>query len=238
MTTKELNRRNRYKWSVNEILSLQREYELQELTIQEIAILHKRSAFSILHKLEKEQIINNFNEARGYEQLNFWDDAYEDEDEENENEYEENEYEENEDDENENKDDENENKEDNEDNEINLSLQKPTSYDDDDSDENIENIENHDENYHNNIEYFEDALIKKIEENSNSNVCITEPLQHINNTTNNVENIYDNKELFCTVYKLIERIEILEKKILEIENVKSNSFVTFIKNWFCEKRLC
>ena len=106
MTTKELNRRNRYKWSVNEILSLQREYELQELTIQEIAILHKRSAFSILHKLEKEQIINNFNEARGYEQLNFWDDAYEDEDEENENEYEENEYEENE----ENEDDENENK--------------------------------------------------------------------------------------------------------------------------------
>jgi hypothetical protein len=232
MTTKELNRRNRYKWSVNEILSLQREYELQELTIQEIAILHKRSDFSILHKLEKEQIINNFNEARGYEQLNFWDESYQ-EDDENEDEYEENEYEENENEENE--DDENENKEDNE---INLSLQKPTSYDDDDSDDNIENLENHDENYHNDIEYFEDALIKKIEENSNSNVFITEPLQHINNTTNNLKNICDNKELFYIVYKLIGRIEILEKKISEIENVKSNSFVTFIKNWFCKKRLC
>ena len=61
MSSNELTSRNRCKWSVNEILSLQREYELYELSIQEIALLHKRSVFSILHKLEKEEIIINFN---------------------------------------------------------------------------------------------------------------------------------------------------------------------------------
>ena len=54
MSSNELTSRNRCKWSVNEILSLQREYELYELSIQEIALLNKRSVFSILHKLEKE----------------------------------------------------------------------------------------------------------------------------------------------------------------------------------------
>ena len=63
MSLEELIRRNRYKWSVNEVLNLQREYELQELTIQEIALLHKRSVFSILNKLEKEHIIINFSDV-------------------------------------------------------------------------------------------------------------------------------------------------------------------------------
>ena len=214
MTTKELNRRNRYKWSVNEILSLQREYELQELTIQEIAFLHRRSAFAILHKLEKEQIINNFNEARGYEQLNFWDDEYNievDDDEEQTNEED--------NDDSDDVDDSDDHVEDNN----NLSLQKPTSYDDEDNDDK-------------NIVYFEDALIKKIEENSNA--FITEPLQDMNNTTNNLKNTYDNKELFYIVYKLIGRIENIEHKLSEIENTNANSFLTFIKNWFCEKRIC
>jgi hypothetical protein len=207
MTTKELNRRNRYKWSVNEILSLQREYELQELTIQEIAFLHRRSAFAILHKLEKEQIINNFNEARGYEQLNFWDDEYNIE------------VDDDDFDDVDDVDDSDDHVEDNN----NLSLQKPTSYDDEDNDDK-------------NIVYFEDALIKKIEENSNA--FITEPLQDTNNTTNNLKNTYDNKELFYIVYKLIGRIENLEHKLSEIENTNANSFFTFIKNWFSEKRIC
>jgi len=216
MTTKELNRRNRYKWSVNEILSLQREYELQELTIQEIAFLHRRSAFAILHKLEKEQIINNFNEARGYEQLNFWDDEYNvevDDDEEQTNK----------EDNDDSDDDDSYDSDDHLEHDNNLSLQKPTSYD---------NEDNHDKN----IVYFEDALIKKIEENSVA--FITEPLQDTNNTTNNLKNTYDNKELFYIVYKLIGRIENLEHKLSEIENTNANSFVTFIKNWFIEKRLC
>uniref|UniRef100_A0A6C0EJC1 Uncharacterized protein n=1 Tax=viral metagenome TaxID=1070528 RepID=A0A6C0EJC1_9ZZZZ len=222
MTTKELNRRNRYKWSVNEILSLQREYELQELTIQEIAFLHRRSAFAILHKLEKEQIINNFNEARGYEQLNFWDDEYNVEVDDEEEEEEEEEEEDNDDNDDDN-DDDSDDSDDHVEYNNNLSLQKPTSYDDEDNDDK-------------NIVYFEDALIKKIEENSNA--FITEPLQDTNNTTNNLKNTYDNKELFYIVYKLIGRIENLEHKLSEIENTNANSFLTFIKNWFIEKRLC
>jgi hypothetical protein len=54
------------KWSVNEILSLQREYELLEMTIQEIALQHSRSVEAILYKLESEEFIDNFISARGY----------------------------------------------------------------------------------------------------------------------------------------------------------------------------
>jgi len=208
-TKEELTRRNRYKWRVNEILSLQREYELQELTIQEIALLHKRSVFSILHKLEKEQFIHNFNEARGYDQLNFWDDEYEENEEQDEEEEEEEEEEKQEQLDN--------------DNEINLSLQIPS---DDSNDKSTM--------------FFEDELLKKIEENSQA--FISEALQDINttNTTNNLKNRCDNKEFFYIVYKLIARIENLEDKISAIEktNLNSNSFVTFIKNWFYEKRIC
>jgi hypothetical protein len=49
--------RNGYKWNVNELLNLQREYELLELTVQEIALLHKRSTSAILYKLEAESFI-------------------------------------------------------------------------------------------------------------------------------------------------------------------------------------
>ncbi len=55
------------KWTVNELLSLQREYELLGMDIFQIALKHKRSPKAILYKLEDESIINNFNEARGYE---------------------------------------------------------------------------------------------------------------------------------------------------------------------------
>jgi len=54
------------KWTVNELLSLQREYELLEMDIFEIALKHKRSPKAILYKLEDEAIINNWDEARGY----------------------------------------------------------------------------------------------------------------------------------------------------------------------------
>jgi hypothetical protein len=47
------------KWTTNEILSLQREYELLELSIPEIADRHKRSVMSILCKLEYEGFIEN-----------------------------------------------------------------------------------------------------------------------------------------------------------------------------------
>jgi len=62
MTTRSGN-----KWTVNELLSLQREYELLEWTIQKIADKHQRSVEAILFKLESEGFINSWNEARGFD---------------------------------------------------------------------------------------------------------------------------------------------------------------------------
>ena len=42
------------RWTVNEILALQREYELLELSICEIALRHQRSENAIIMKLEAE----------------------------------------------------------------------------------------------------------------------------------------------------------------------------------------
>jgi len=46
--------RSGFKWTVNEILSLQREFELQGLTIDEIALKHKRTPNAIMYKLDQE----------------------------------------------------------------------------------------------------------------------------------------------------------------------------------------
>jgi hypothetical protein len=221
MSSIELTRRNHFKWSVNEILSLQREYELYELSIQEIALLHKRSVFSILHKLEKEQIIVNFNDARGFDKINFWDDKY---------------HEEHEQLTEESADDEEYNQNNNEENEINLSLQMPTTDDsnsnsdndcydgDDDSDDSDDSddleIVAHTQNIDDiDVVYFEDELMKKVQSANN-------------------KKRYESMTLFDIVYELIERVESLEDKIVSIETTNSNSFFTFIKNWFFEKRIC
>ena len=63
MTT---NMRYGNKWTVNEILSLQREYELLEWSVQEIAEKHRRSVKAILCKLEIEGFIASWDEARGF----------------------------------------------------------------------------------------------------------------------------------------------------------------------------
>jgi hypothetical protein len=209
MSSSELTSRNRYKWSVNEILSLQREYELYELSIQEIALLHKRSAFSILHKLEKEQIIVNFNDARGYDKINFWDDEYHNEDEQSH------------DKEYDKEDEQSDYQANSEDNVINLSLQLPASSDSDsDSDSYDHEIVSHTQNIDDiDVVYFEDELMKKVQSANN-------------------KKRYDNMTLFDIVYELIERIERLEDKIVSIETTNSNSFFTFIKNWFYAKRIC
>ena len=47
-------KRSGNKWTVNELISLQREYELLELTIKEISIKHQRSVEAILFRLESE----------------------------------------------------------------------------------------------------------------------------------------------------------------------------------------
>ena len=53
--------RNGFKWTVNECLRLQREFELLNLPVQEIALLHKRSPYAIMYKLDSEGIAD-FNE--------------------------------------------------------------------------------------------------------------------------------------------------------------------------------
>ena len=53
------NARNGNKWTVNELLSLQREYELLEWTIQQIAVKHQRTKRAILFRLESEEIITS-----------------------------------------------------------------------------------------------------------------------------------------------------------------------------------
>ena len=60
------NRRQGNKWTINELISLQREYELLELTVQEIAEKHQRSETAILYKLESEGLIESWNSARGF----------------------------------------------------------------------------------------------------------------------------------------------------------------------------
>ena len=60
------NRRQGNKWTINELISLQREYELLELTVQEIADKHQRSETAILYKLESEGLIDSWNSARGF----------------------------------------------------------------------------------------------------------------------------------------------------------------------------
>jgi hypothetical protein len=46
--------RNGFKWSVNEVLSLQREFELLEWSIDQIAQKHKRTPNAIMFKLDQE----------------------------------------------------------------------------------------------------------------------------------------------------------------------------------------
>ena len=64
MTT---NMRYGNRWTINEILALQREYELLEWSVQQIAEKHRRSVRAILCKLEAEGFIASWDEARGFE---------------------------------------------------------------------------------------------------------------------------------------------------------------------------
>lgn len=62
----EICKRHYKKWTINEILQLQREHELLELSIQEIARIHSRTIRAILCKLEKENFIENWYQAKGF----------------------------------------------------------------------------------------------------------------------------------------------------------------------------
>ena len=225
MSLEELIRRNRYKWSVNEVLNLQREYELQELTIQEIALLHKRSVFSILNKLEKEHIIINFSDARGYDTVNFWED---------------NEIV----DENDNEDNGEYGRDgdvdcDGDDYEPDISIWDETKTrnilrnNTTPLDMSSETLHDHaNQNAHKIIDntfdskykfkslYFEDELMKTCNKLTHSN--------------------YDNKyrDIFDLIYELEDRVEYLEDKLNSLENSNANTFFTFIKNLFYSKKIC
>jgi hypothetical protein len=53
------------KWTIPELITLQREYELLELTVQEIAQRHKRSVCAIVARLESEGLVELGATARG-----------------------------------------------------------------------------------------------------------------------------------------------------------------------------
>lgn len=65
-----MTRRHNKRWNVNEELALQREYELLEWTVSQIATKHERSDKSILFKLQKEGYITDWSSARGFEACN------------------------------------------------------------------------------------------------------------------------------------------------------------------------
>ena len=58
------------KWTINELIALQREYELLEWSVQQIAEKHRRSVKAILCKLEAEGFITTCDEARGFDLSN------------------------------------------------------------------------------------------------------------------------------------------------------------------------
>jgi hypothetical protein len=53
-----MNNRIGNKWTVNEVLSLQREYELLGCGIDQIAKKHRRTANAIMYKLDQEGFAN------------------------------------------------------------------------------------------------------------------------------------------------------------------------------------
>lgn len=58
------------RWTINEILSLQREYELLNWTIQQIAEKHQRSERSILFKVETEEFVQDIKEIYSEQNIN------------------------------------------------------------------------------------------------------------------------------------------------------------------------
>ena len=59
------------KWNINELLALQREYELLEGSVQQISDKHQRSVLAIMYRLEDEGFISSWEEARGFNYAKF-----------------------------------------------------------------------------------------------------------------------------------------------------------------------
>jgi hypothetical protein len=58
--------RHYLRWNVNEVLRLQREYELLEMSVADIAKMHDRSVNAIVCRLVFEGFVDRWENARGY----------------------------------------------------------------------------------------------------------------------------------------------------------------------------
>lgn len=65
-----MNNRIGNKWTVNEVLSLQREYELLGWSVDQIARKHRRTANAIMYKLDQEGFANYNDLYNDYHKLN------------------------------------------------------------------------------------------------------------------------------------------------------------------------
>jgi hypothetical protein len=54
--SKDYAPRSGFKWTVNESLRLEREYDLLKMSIEDIALLHQRTPYAIMYKLDDEGI--------------------------------------------------------------------------------------------------------------------------------------------------------------------------------------
>lgn len=66
MTTTTTPRRHRARWTVSELNNLHSEYEMKELTVQEIATIHGRTVYGIMNRLQSEGLIDSMDSARGW----------------------------------------------------------------------------------------------------------------------------------------------------------------------------
>ena len=67
------NRRHGNRWTINETLALQREYELLGWDVEKIANKHQRSVTSINYKLESEGLVGSWAEVNGFDAKKYQD---------------------------------------------------------------------------------------------------------------------------------------------------------------------
>ena len=82
--------RTGYKWTINECLRLEREFDLLELSVPEMALLHKRTINAIMCKLQDEGLDtfqNLYMQTYGAENFEAFDLNYDEEDDDDDEEY-------------------------------------------------------------------------------------------------------------------------------------------------------
>ena len=67
MSATTMPKRHRARWTASELNRLHNEYEMKELTVQEIADLHGRTVYGVMSTLQAEGVIDSsWNNARGW----------------------------------------------------------------------------------------------------------------------------------------------------------------------------